>query len=117
MPLLYGEGCKAFMRLQLEIIRKSDDESIFAWTSSSHSSGMLAPWPDSFLRSGSVRYEPVADRPPYIMTNKGLEMNIAERHIKSRGSQISYPLACCQYRVEKSLDFVVDLAKRGQLNS
>ena len=31
MPLLYGEGTKAFMRLQLEIIRKSDDESIFAW--------------------------------------------------------------------------------------
>jgi hypothetical protein len=31
VPLLYGEGPKAFMRLQLEIIRKSDDESIFAW--------------------------------------------------------------------------------------
>ena len=32
MPLLYGEGRRAFLRLQLEIIRKSDDESIFAWT-------------------------------------------------------------------------------------
>jgi Heterokaryon incompatibility protein (HET) len=31
MPLLYGEGRRAFMRLQLEIIKKSDDESIFAW--------------------------------------------------------------------------------------
>jgi len=31
MPLLYGEGSKAFMRLQLEIIRKSADESIFVW--------------------------------------------------------------------------------------
>lgn len=31
MPLLYGEGEKAFMRLQLEIIKKSPDESIFAW--------------------------------------------------------------------------------------
>lgn len=31
MPLLYGEGDKAFIRLQLEIIRKTDDESIFAW--------------------------------------------------------------------------------------
>lgn len=27
----YGEGRKAFIRLQLEIIRKSDDETIFAW--------------------------------------------------------------------------------------
>jgi hypothetical protein len=32
MPLLYGEGAhRAFRRLQLEIIKKSDDESIFAW--------------------------------------------------------------------------------------
>ena len=31
MPLLYGEGPKAFLRLQHEIIKTSDDESIFAW--------------------------------------------------------------------------------------
>jgi hypothetical protein len=31
MPLLYGTGMKAFLRLQLEIIKKNDDESIFAW--------------------------------------------------------------------------------------
>ena len=31
MPMLYGEGKKAFHRLQLEIIRTSDDQSIFAW--------------------------------------------------------------------------------------
>ncbi|KIO05949.1 hypothetical protein M404DRAFT_509198 [Pisolithus tinctorius Marx 270] len=31
MPMLYGEGSKAFQRLQLEIIRVSSDHSIFAW--------------------------------------------------------------------------------------
>ncbi|KAI6145882.1 heterokaryon incompatibility protein-domain-containing protein, partial [Pisolithus tinctorius] len=31
MPMLYGEGKKAFRRLQLEIIRESSDQSIFAW--------------------------------------------------------------------------------------
>ncbi|KIK14617.1 hypothetical protein PISMIDRAFT_57930, partial [Pisolithus microcarpus 441] len=31
MPMLYGEGKKAFQRLQLEIIRISSDQSIFAW--------------------------------------------------------------------------------------
>ncbi|KAI6022051.1 heterokaryon incompatibility protein-domain-containing protein, partial [Pisolithus marmoratus] len=31
IPLLYGEGSKAFQRLQLEIIRVSSDHSIFAW--------------------------------------------------------------------------------------
>ncbi|KAK0620584.1 heterokaryon incompatibility protein-domain-containing protein, partial [Immersiella caudata] len=36
MPLLYGEGHKAFLRLQEEIYRNTNDESIFAWTSSSN---------------------------------------------------------------------------------
>ena len=31
MPMLYGEGRKAFHRLQLETIRTSNDQSIFAW--------------------------------------------------------------------------------------
>ena len=31
MPLLYGEGEKAFFRLQEEIIRETDDQSLFAW--------------------------------------------------------------------------------------
>lgn len=31
MPMLYGEGKKAFQRLQLEVIRMSNDQSIFAW--------------------------------------------------------------------------------------
>ena len=31
MPLLYGEGDRAFRRLQEEIIRKIDDDSILAW--------------------------------------------------------------------------------------
>ncbi|KAK0746756.1 heterokaryon incompatibility protein-domain-containing protein [Schizothecium vesticola] len=31
MSMLYGEGDRAFTRLQEEIIRTSDDESIFAW--------------------------------------------------------------------------------------
>ena len=58
MPLLYGEGRKAFVRLQLEIIKKSNDDSIFAWTSADAeniSSGLLALWPDSFADSADVR--------------------------------------------------------------
>jgi len=34
MPLIYGEGKKAFMRLQQELIRSYNDESIFAWGTS-----------------------------------------------------------------------------------
>lgn len=32
MPLLYGEGQNAFIRLQLEIMAKYDDDSLFAWS-------------------------------------------------------------------------------------
>jgi len=32
MPLLYGEGLKAFTRLQTEIIKVSNDHTIFCWT-------------------------------------------------------------------------------------
>ncbi|OIW27820.1 hypothetical protein CONLIGDRAFT_551906, partial [Coniochaeta ligniaria NRRL 30616] len=35
MPLLYGEGSKAFIRLQEQIIKEYDDESLFAWRSTS----------------------------------------------------------------------------------
>ncbi|KAJ8106603.1 hypothetical protein OPT61_g9426 [Boeremia exigua] len=31
IPLLYGEGAAAFVRLQEEILRNSDDQSLFAW--------------------------------------------------------------------------------------
>jgi hypothetical protein len=34
MPLLYGEGSRAFMRLQDEIMKISDDQTIFAWAGS-----------------------------------------------------------------------------------
>ncbi|KAI6028175.1 heterokaryon incompatibility protein-domain-containing protein [Pisolithus marmoratus] len=40
MPMLYGEGSKAFQRLQLEIIRVSSDHSIFAW----NTKGQLGVW-------------------------------------------------------------------------
>jgi hypothetical protein len=32
MSLLYGEGSRAFVRLQEELIKISDDQSLFAWT-------------------------------------------------------------------------------------
>ncbi|KAK5116789.1 hypothetical protein LTR62_007463 [Meristemomyces frigidus] len=78
MPLLYGEREKAFMRLQREIIARSDDESIFAWRHSQGSYGMLAPWPSAFADSGHVatlKIDP-AIRLHYHLSNKGLELRV-----------------------------------------
>jgi hypothetical protein len=35
MPLIYGEGIKAFRRLQEEIVKRNNDLTIFAWESPS----------------------------------------------------------------------------------
>ncbi|KPI45966.1 Vegetative incompatibility protein HET-E-1 [Cyphellophora attinorum] len=80
MPLLYGEGQKAFHRLQLEILRQSDDESLFAWNPYTDYSyyGLLAPHVHLFRLGGSIQsgrqFGPFAvNRRPYQMTNRGLE--------------------------------------------
>ncbi|KAK4464055.1 heterokaryon incompatibility protein-domain-containing protein [Cladorrhinum samala] len=94
MAMLYGEGDRAFTRLQEEIIRKSDDESIFAWgfgstgETSSASTQFLASSPADFegcegIWKGVDKPEPegsVTNRsywereltPHYSLTNKGL---------------------------------------------
>ncbi|KAI6005491.1 heterokaryon incompatibility protein-domain-containing protein [Pisolithus albus] len=54
MPMLYGEGSKAFQRLQLEIIRVFSDHSIFAWNRGTRP-GKNRTWKDD----GSVN--PYAD--------------------------------------------------------
>ncbi|KAI5995882.1 heterokaryon incompatibility protein-domain-containing protein [Pisolithus albus] len=55
MPMLYGEGGKAFQRLQLEIIRVSDDHSLFAWDPLVPRTGsVLAENPDDFRDCGHI---------------------------------------------------------------
>jgi hypothetical protein len=64
MPMLYGEGERAFIRLQQEIIRISNDQSIFAWSADETlgppKSGywsLLAPSPAYF--KDSYKYVPI----------------------------------------------------------
>ncbi|KAI1408671.1 heterokaryon incompatibility protein-domain-containing protein [Hypoxylon sp. FL1857] len=101
MPLLYGEEGKAFIRLQQEILRVSDDESIFAWrvpepdfkTYQDVLCGMLAPSADCFAKSAT--FEPFVldkERGEYAMTNKGLGMSIdVWRYIGSDGADGARP--------------------------
>jgi hypothetical protein len=84
MPLLYGEGSKAFYRLQLEIIKSSTDQSIFAWESQEPDADLGGPWtlplfatePAMFQHAGNIDHDRrVVDfLPPYTMTNKGLQI-------------------------------------------
>ena len=78
MPPLYGEGNKAFRRLQLEILKDSDDESLFAWTGTRSDGplGLLAESSASFAFSGNIVQSIVYNRSPYSMTNKGLRIEL-----------------------------------------
>ncbi|KAF4457933.1 hypothetical protein F53441_286 [Fusarium austroafricanum] len=77
MPLLYGEGEKAFYRLQEEIMRVSDDHSLFAWKYSGARGGLLAPTPSAFKDSGAIiPWNPFTPyNSPFTMTNKGVHMD------------------------------------------
>jgi hypothetical protein len=55
MPMLYGEGTRAFIRLQEEIIRRTEDYTIFAWTADPLNNmprGLFASFPADFKLSG-----------------------------------------------------------------
>lgn len=76
MALLYGEGARAFHRLQREILAQNDDESIFAWTVDRYmvatSLGVLADSPRDFAGSGEIVRTHRTLQPPSVTTNKGL---------------------------------------------
>ena len=87
MSLLYGEGAKrAFYRLQIEIMKAMDDESLFAWTSNQEISGMLTASPSFFAHSGNVSRGVRSNRRPYSMTNKGLEFPVPKCHVAPKGT-------------------------------
>ncbi|KAI1139256.1 HET-domain-containing protein [Hypoxylon sp. FL0543] len=78
MPMLYGEGeVKAFLRLQEEIIKVSDDHSIFAWKGLSGAHGLLATSPEAFRGCNSVR-EPSQHQgqSAFSMTNRGFSITL-----------------------------------------
>ena len=68
MPMLYGEGEKAFHRLQLEVIRTSNDQSIFAWGCDGGN-----------VRTGSI----LADGPSFFKGCSDMELMDPDEFIES----------------------------------
>lgn len=77
MPLLYGEGSKAFGRLQEEIIRQYCDQTIFLWSSLRRETGrLLAPSPDCFDDHQHYHYAFPPSIKPFVVTNRGLSITL-----------------------------------------
>ncbi|KAG4436296.1 hypothetical protein IFR05_008236 [Cadophora sp. M221] len=80
MPMLYGEGQKAFFRLQEEIIKKSADMSIFAWMALEVNpplyTGLLARSPADFRHSGVATICDYGhfDPAPFSINNRGVSL-------------------------------------------
>ncbi|KAJ4124538.1 hypothetical protein NW754_000236 [Fusarium falciforme] len=80
MTMLYGEGEKAFIRLQEEILKEYDDHTIFAWDSSSvpesaSTIGTLAPHPSYFSKSSHFQPHP-SSGDPVTITNRGIRLGL-----------------------------------------
>lgn len=100
MPMLYGEGAeRAFLRLQEEIMASSDDQSLFAWRDENASPdacfGLLATSPRLFRDSSRiVPYQDWQTRPPYQMTNRGLQIGLPLTELPEKNGRYWAALDC-----------------------
>ncbi|KAH7089713.1 hypothetical protein FB567DRAFT_618970 [Paraphoma chrysanthemicola] len=110
MPLLYGERGKAFLRLQEEIIKVSDDQSVFAWESSglAFSAGLLATSPKDFVASGGIQQGALwSGSEPSSMTSKGLRATFRLEPNPNEGGTYYALLAC--YHTNNYHDYAIVL--------
>ena len=97
--MLYGEGHKAFIKLQEEIMKQSDDQSLFAWvdqTAPPHSyHGLLAKCPAVFVDTGDVvPYRDWVTRAPSSVSNRGLCIDLHLRLHLSKKDMYLAALNC-----------------------
>ena len=95
MPLLYGEGARAFLRLQEEIVKTSADQTIFCWESnwprttkrSLAWDGVLAPAPSAFRNSAEYvcRRQDDEEAKTYVINNVGISIKLPVVHLGGRG--------------------------------
>lgn len=121
MPMLYGEGPKAFIRLQEEIIRTSNDLSIFAFPPKSTNEALgpsqsycdlLASSPADFMTCGSLENKgmDVHWNNAFSVANKGLYFQKVELLIDDLHGLYRIPLNC---QFSKSKPAMLSLRKVG----
>lgn len=119
MPLLYGEGgVKAFKRLQKEILMKTNDHSLFAWTGPAdlfpHRTSILASSPRLFADCERVRHHDATfSRPcPSSLTSGGVQITLRVRKRDANSIQLE-ALLDCYFRPHRESDpkkgIVIDL--------
>ncbi|KAG5769333.1 hypothetical protein H9Q72_003427 [Fusarium xylarioides] len=109
MPMIYGEGHKAFERLQLKIMEQTTDDSILAWgvkvqgmefesqtgpSDYNTSAGMFAKSPMDFAKCGRIVPKTLA---PTCITNFAVSGGYIRTSLKLRSTEngVAYGLLNC----------------------
>jgi len=95
MPLLYGEGDKAFIRLQEEIIRQSGDLSIFAWGyDASMANGIheiFAPSPAFFIGCSKLfRHRAPSGSSRAVITMNNITLSVRLSYLRPKTDRLSF---------------------------
>lgn len=87
LSLLYGEGEKAFERLQLELIRSSSDHTFFCWKDDTETfvHHLLAPSVSCFADAGNILSLATAYSRSFAVTNQGLEITLPVHYYLEAG--------------------------------
>ncbi|CAI9634054.1 unnamed protein product [Alternaria burnsii] len=102
MPLIYGEGKRAFLRLQEEIIKRNNDLTILGWDSVSYYKRwdglveVLAGSPAAFAGSAKLQNISIGLGPEFSITNRGLlltgDFKLSYRSSRQKPEKSTYVL-------------------------
>ena len=138
MTAEYGEGAKAFLRLQRMLLENSSDDSIFAWTIPTEGLkcyrglgnlkmwapsdwGVLAPSPDCFRNSGDLVIADKIIRRPCSWTQQGVQFSVPQKSSTEATNFFGLPrknvnlaLNCCRHVNGQTLYVVIHLVKTNK---
>jgi Heterokaryon incompatibility protein (HET) len=117
MAMIYGEGEKAFTRLQEEIIKTVDDQTILCWDDSNEMNGaLLATSPGQFRNGNRIRRWKQDDHTrPFSMTNKGLDIEV--RILRRFGQGNDVAILECSYEDDFKGPLGITLIEGEQRNA
>jgi hypothetical protein len=106
MPLLYGEGDRAFIRLEEEILKQSSDQSLFAWNPLSDNNdshcGIFAPSPTCFVDSRDIVPLHEFWDTESALTNRGVRLRMPFKYDVGRYNFLGF--LCCMRKSESSYE-------------
>jgi hypothetical protein len=128
MPMIYGEGDKAFVRLQENIIRKTTDHSILCWnppqgrdTGSLHFQprSLFASSPSYFAYSKNIVQRATHSPRPFNMTNRGLGITLPVHAYFDKHGDEGYTQAKmnCVYQGQEAQPIVLNLQRQYDLDA